>query len=489
MKRKFLSFLMLGALVIASTSLTSCKDYDDDIQNLQNQITNNLNALNEAKTELNAKIATLQGRIEAAEAQIAANKTAIDGLRTDVNKNAAAIEKLQGQVADNTAKIAALEARMATAEQAIKDINALIVDLQNNKVDKSEFNEKITDIYGKLEAIETNLGNALKRIEGLEKGLEDEIVARKAVEADLAQQKVALANLEKRVKAIEDDYLKAADKAELQKKIDDAKKALQDQIDALKNRMTTAEGDIKTLKSNLEALSKKVDALQAEVNVLNVLVKNSLRSLVFIPEGYYHGIEATSFNYLEAFKYNNVPEAKWNVQEKRGYYKDSKEPDPAGVGPRTAHNRYDSVKVALVEDLWAQYHLNPSNVDVDNFSTVDVLSGDKWYENTRSATKADAGLSVKSWNVKNGILNVQIDVKDPEQIKAVVEDYWAEGQDKPMVTVFASQVTLNKAGKDTTVTSDYATLFADKVTDLRIAHVNKATNPYATGQTNTHCGI
>ncbi|MDY6249100.1 MAG: hypothetical protein SPL55_06695 [Prevotella sp.] len=481
--------MMLGALVIASTSLTSCKDYDDDIQNLQNQITNNLNALNEAKTELNAKIATLQGRIEAAEAQIAANKTAIDGLRTDVNKNAAAIEKLQGQVADNTAKIAALEARMATAEQAIKDINALIVDLQNNKVDKSEFNEKITDIYGKLEAIETNLGNALKRIEGLEKGLEDEIVARKAVEADLAQQKVALANLEKRVKAIEDDYLKAADKAELQKKIDDAKKALQDQIDALKNRMTTAEGDIKTLKSNLETLSKKVDALQAEVNVLNVLVKNSLRSLVFIPEGYYHGIEATSFNYLEAFKYNNVPEAKWNVQEKRGYYKDSKEPDPAGVGPRTAHNRYDSVKVALVEDLWAQYHLNPSNVDVDNFSTVDVLSGDKWFENTRSATKADAGLSVKAWNVKDGILNVQIDVKDPEQIKAVVEDYWAEGQEKPMVTVFASQVTLNKAGKDTTVTSDYATLFADKVTDLRIAHVNKATNPYATGQTNTHCGV
>lgn len=491
MKRKFLSFLMLGALVIASTSLTSCKDYDDDIQNLQNQITNNLNALNEAKTELNAKIATLQGRIEAAEAQIAANKTAIDGLRTDVNKNAAAIEKLQGQVADNTAKIAALEARMATAEQAIKDINALIVDLQNNKVDKSEFNEKITDIYGKLEAIETNLGNALKRIEGLEKGLEDEIAARKAVEADLKQQKEALTKLEGRVSKIEGDYLKAADKAELQKKIDDAKKALQDQIDALAKRMTTAEGDIKTLKDNLQKLSDKVDALQKEVNVLNVLVKNSLRSLVFIPEGYYHGIEATSFNYLEAFKYNNVPAAKWNVQEKRGYYNDSKEKnvDLAAAGARTLHNRYDSTKIALVEDLWAQYHLNPSNVDVDNFSKVEVLSGDKWFENTRSATKADAGLSVKDWNVKDGILNVQIDVKDPEQIKAVVEDYWAEGQEKPMVTVFASQVTLNKAGKDTTVTSDYATLFADKVTDLRIAHVNKATNPYATGQMNTHCGV
>ena len=382
---------------------------------------------------------------------------------------------------------------MATAEQAIKDINALIVDLQNNKVDKSEFNEKITDIYGKLEAIETNLGNALKRIEGLEKGLEDEIAARKAVEADLAQQKTALANLEKRVKAIEDDYLKAADKAELQKKIDDAKKALQDQIDALKNRMTTAEGNIETLKKNLEALSKKVDALQAEVNVLNVLVKNSLRSLVFIPEGYYHGIEATSFNYLEAFKYNNVPAAKWNVQEKRGYYNDSKEKnvDLAAAGARTLHNRYDSTKIALVEDLWAHYHLNPSNVDVDNFSKVEVLSGDKWFENTRSAEMADAGLSVKKWEVANGKLNVQIDMKNPEQIKSVLDNgNWAtNGQKKPMVTVFASQVTLNKAGKDTTVTSDYATLFADKMIGLRIAHVNKATNPYATGQMNTHCGV
>ena len=58
-------------------------------QNLQNQITNNLNALNEAKTELNAKIATLQGRIEAAEAQIAANKTAIDEhLESSVDTNA-----------------------------------------------------------------------------------------------------------------------------------------------------------------------------------------------------------------------------------------------------------------------------------------------------------------------------------------------------------------------------------------------------------------
>lgn len=470
MKRKFLSFLMLGAFVFAATSLTSCKDYDDDIQGLKNNVAQLEKALNEAKADLQGKITTLQGQIEAAEGKIAAN--------------AGDIVTLKGQVSG-------LEARMKTAEDALKNINGLITDLQTNKVDKTEFNEKVADIYGKLEAVETGLGGALTRIEGLEKGLENEELARKAADADLQQQLDAVKKFEARIKAIEDDYLKAADKTELLNKIAAEKKALQDQIDALAKRMTTAEGDITKLKGDLEKLNKRVDALQAEVNVLNVLVKTSLRSLVFIPEGYYYGVEATSFNYLEAFKYNNVPEAKWNKQETRGYYNDTKEKnvDLAAAGARTLHNRYDSTKIALVADLWAHYHLNPSNVDVDNFSKVEVLSGDKWFENTRSAAKADAGLSVKDWNVKDGILNVQIDVNDPEQIKAVSEDYWAQGQTRPMVTVFASQVTLNKAGKDTTVTSDYATLFADKMTDLRIAHVNKSTNPYATGQMNTHCGV
>ena len=39
MKRKYFSALLMGALTIASVStFTSCKDYDDDIDNLQNQI-------------------------------------------------------------------------------------------------------------------------------------------------------------------------------------------------------------------------------------------------------------------------------------------------------------------------------------------------------------------------------------------------------------------------------------------------------------------
>ena len=80
---------------------------------------------------------------------------------------------------------------------ALRTHKALTLDEMNEKwmrdavdcgkpLSRTSFNRNrdyISDSYllgttyqdGKLEAIETNLGNALKRIEGLEKGLEDEI--------------------------------------------------------------------------------------------------------------------------------------------------------------------------------------------------------------------------------------------------------------------------------------------------------------------------
>lgn len=39
MKKKFVKAMLFGALTLSvSTSLTSCSDYDDDVQNLQQQI-------------------------------------------------------------------------------------------------------------------------------------------------------------------------------------------------------------------------------------------------------------------------------------------------------------------------------------------------------------------------------------------------------------------------------------------------------------------
>ena len=54
MKRKYFSVLLMGALTMTSVNtLTSCKDYDDDISNLQNQI-----------DQLNELVKKIQGQIE-----------------------------------------------------------------------------------------------------------------------------------------------------------------------------------------------------------------------------------------------------------------------------------------------------------------------------------------------------------------------------------------------------------------------------------------
>ena len=96
MNKKFLSAILFGALMVTSTgTFVSCKDYDDDIENLQSQI-NNL----ATKSDVEAKLAQLQSALNAAQAESSAN--------------AADIAALEKEVASMQAKIqAAVEADMA----------------------------------------------------------------------------------------------------------------------------------------------------------------------------------------------------------------------------------------------------------------------------------------------------------------------------------------------------------------------------------------
>ena len=55
MRKKYLSALLFGALLFASAgTFTSCKDYDDDINNLQSQITANADAIKALQDKINA---------------------------------------------------------------------------------------------------------------------------------------------------------------------------------------------------------------------------------------------------------------------------------------------------------------------------------------------------------------------------------------------------------------------------------------------------
>lgn len=422
MRKKFLSTLLMGALVTASMStFTSCKDYDDDINNLQTQI-DALTPLKTVKTELQSELANLQKQLEAKDAQLQEAITKLQTADADQTK----------QITKLAADVSGLEARVKTAEEALAKVNEAL----KGKASEAELKE----LAGKVAAVESSLVEHLKQIKELKAGLEDVKTAQEGIKSDIQEQKDALEAYKTRLEALEKKGVSEADLKKIYDKIEEAKKALDKKLSE----------EIAQLKADAKSLSDKIDAVSTNVNVLNVLLPTELRSIVFAPDSYYWGIEATKIQTLKFDAYTLSPVA-WNVKETKGYDK---------------AERYEAKAGSRVLAFVANYHMNPSTAVIDPATAkVNVLSGDKEY--TRAA--AEAGLSVASWTVEGGMLKVNLDVTNPEKIKSVKEN--------EMVTVFATQVTLpgmtlNKDQNiaERTITSDYATLYAESISGLKLAH-------------------
>lgn len=412
-KKKIFGYLFMGLLAAGATgTVTSCKDYDDDINNNKSAIQALQSDLAKAKTDLESEISSLKTQLETANGTLKALSGKVDANTADITKA--------------KSDIAGLESRLKTAEDAIKSINTTLA----LKADQKALEDSCASIYGKLESVTDGLGKSLK----------SEKDDRVAADADLQQQ------------------IDALNKLIGNGSVDDAKtvyeKLLAD-VQALQEK--TQDLDVEALTSQLQGLSNSIDKINANINVLNVLLEKSLRSLVFIPQSYYWGVEATKLLYLD-FNYVNdlawISDMNWDKKEAKGY--DNNE-------------RYATAPGTKVLTFAATYHMNPSSAKLDNKTTkVSVESGDLEYVNTRAAA---AGISVKSWAAENGVLTVNLDVNDPTKIKSVKENQ--------MITNFATKVNVaTKNDKDTTITSDYATLYTEKVSDLKLALTNNEVNKH-----------
>ncbi len=508
MKKKILTSLLMGAFLFASTSVvTSCKDYDDDINDLKALINDDKAALETAKQDLQSKIDKLSGDLSKAQGEL-------ETLKKEAANHATKTE-LQKEIDDRKAAISGLESRLQTAETALTNLNNLIGGELTGDLKGLNYNQAVTKIYGQVESVQTDLGKALTRIQTLENALNDPKTGWKAVDADLQQQINAINTYLGKYGAGDETVAKQL--ADLKKKLEELSKQGYDD--------TAIKKDISDLKEQMKGINKEINEINANLNVLNVLIQQRLRSLVFIPDAYYWGIEATSFNYLDAFQYT-LAEAAYDKKEARGYeYGNKKYDDRVSddalmeAGSRLDHSaankeggRYDSIQYTSVMDLWANYHLNPSDVIVDQINDVQVIDADKDYVLTRASeaqitTKKDKdGKSI--YKIKDGVMSVQLDVKNPDKIKSVLKGLMSQfagvlnpdqaaaetpaTAEKPMVTIFATQAYLNgdDSEKDTIITSDYATLYADIYSNIRLSHkYSTAKNPVPfTGVQNAHCG-
>jgi Uncharacterized protein conserved in bacteria len=333
MKKRLIGTLLMGALFVSSTSVfVSCKDYDDDINNIVATKADKTE-LQQVKTALENEISSLKTQLSAIEGQI----TTLTNNKANKLPDGSDLVDVWNTLKPLLEKTSNLEASIAQAESAIANINSLLGGKLEGDLTGKTYKEALELTFAKVAAVSADLTTQMAKIEGLEDALNNPTTGLKAVVADLQSQVSALDAYKAKIDAIQADYLKAADKTELLNKIDAVKTELQGKIDALNTTLTaaiaTAKSEANTyadgkasaaldaaksytnaelekvgititsLTNDMQTLSGKVDETAALANNLNVYVRQALRGLVFNMDSYYQGVEATDITVLYFRKY------------------------------------------------------------------------------------------------------------------------------------------------------------------------------------------
>lgn len=143
MKRKFISAMLFGALLVApATTFVGCADYDDDIENLQGQITNNATTLDQLTKEKIQNVETEIESLKAANKQLqeALDKAKSEGTDADAATLAAAqklvedaqaqlqaaLDAVNGDITGINGKISDLDARLLAQDGRLKSVESLL---------------------------------------------------------------------------------------------------------------------------------------------------------------------------------------------------------------------------------------------------------------------------------------------------------------------------------------------------------------------------
>lgn len=143
MRKKYLSALMFGALLLASAgTFSSCKDYDDDIKGLQEQVDKLA-----SKEDMEAKLSQMQ--------------TALDAAKATAEKALEAAEN-----AGSTEEIADLQKRIKALEDASIDVEALKKDIQASVDGQLDgFRKEMQDLIDEVEGLVGKLADMVTSVE------------------------------------------------------------------------------------------------------------------------------------------------------------------------------------------------------------------------------------------------------------------------------------------------------------------------------------
>ena len=164
MNKKFLSAVLFGALMVSSTgTFTSCKDYDDDIDNLQEQIDKLA-----TKEDMSSQIATLQAALNTAakDASDAISKATAAEAAAKAAGDEAAAAKAAADKAVAAAKEEAIKAAQAEVNAAKAELEKLVADgLGENKAELEKMAKKVEEATKKVEEIVGEITSIVTSVE------------------------------------------------------------------------------------------------------------------------------------------------------------------------------------------------------------------------------------------------------------------------------------------------------------------------------------
>ena len=305
MKRKYLSALLMGTLTVASMStFTSCKDYDDDISNLQGKIDKLATAdqLSQKVAELQALISSNKSDITSLQAELA-KKTTLDEVKAVLADYAtkqyvdAADKTLQDAIdALKTGDIAKLKEDVVKAQAAAdkaaddaKAANAEIVETLKTLATKTELKDAAKAAQDAIDAVKSENAQKLKEAQDAI----TETLKGYATKSDVEDgDKKTLESLASTIKNASDALTQAntnkqaiADALDILGKGYSKENTVAAAIEAIKGQIGTPNKELGTLDSRLGAIESVLNGVKDDDTKLGLATKitnieNQLKDII-----------------------------------------------------------------------------------------------------------------------------------------------------------------------------------------------------------------
>ena len=475
--KKFFRLVSMLAVAGLTFAYTSCTDYSEDIDANKGRIDN-----------LGNKLATVEQQIASLKTDVTSLQTAKAEAEKAISALQTSLKSLQGKhekdVEDVTKLINALQTKVTNLESEVSKINETIKTLATKEYVDATFATKnaLTAAEEKIGGLRTDLTAAEGKIKALEDKYDSELkISEILARIDAAKKAADVADSLARkslgdVAALKTALGVYADKGALEAKI-----ALLDKADSTLNAdkldISAFDGKFDTaLKRTLETegnvvseeIAKQISTAKTELeNSINALrqyvdgkfdylysVAKRLKSLVFVPDLYVDGIEATEYTYGDYTKKTAKDGVKTKWFDDKGVESwilavDAKKSKWWNYATATGTTARQFINIPHV----ITYRLNPSNADVTATTPIAFVSYDK-----EVITKADAvPVEAEFVSAEEGDLKVKMNPVG-QKVKG-----------KGWATIFALQATYKQEGQDTTVTSDFANLYASTLTFQNLA--------------------